>query len=376
MFVTNRYARFIYQLLKTVLTLPLYFIGYVIPQKKEIWIFGHTHGYIDNPRYLYEFLIVNRQQGVRPVWITKKKNDTSIAGENYYYLSLLGLYLQYRASVACIATGSSDVAQFTLARKKIVQLWHGIPIKKLLLDSPETSPFPIHWKVANKVFYRLLRAHLSKYDLLIAVNKHNQACLSRAFGLPQDKIKITGLPRHDVILSGGKNEPTNRILYAPTWHPSILEAKEKLNAVLSTELIEYCIQENITIDISIHPNNAQLKEMQQNNSVFRILTKQDINMELTKYDILITDYSSIALDFSILNKPVIFCCHDIDKYREERGIYDFFFEIIKKKNTSCDGVVSEIKSIKESNVSSYNFYGLKPDGKARMRIVNEIKKLL
>lgn len=37
------------------------------------------------------------------------------------------------------------------------------------------------------------------------------------------------------------------------------------------------------------------------------------------FDGLITDYSSIYVNYLLLNKPIIFSCPDIEKYKEDRG---------------------------------------------------------
>lgn len=47
----------------------------------------------------------------------------------------------------------------------------------------------------------------------------------------------------------------------------------------------------------------------------------DTNELLGIVDILITDYSSIAFDYMILDKPIIYYCYDYEEYKKERGIY-------------------------------------------------------
>ena len=58
------------------------------------------------------------------------------------------------------------------------------------------------------------------------------------------------------------------------------------------------------------------------NDVFKDVSSiQNINDLLILADILITDYSSIAFDFSILEKPIISFAYDYEEYKKDRGLY-------------------------------------------------------
>ncbi|PSU29858.1 CDP-glycerol glycerophosphotransferase family protein [Photobacterium lutimaris] len=379
----NKYLRFISQVTLAVASFPMKWVSLLIPVDKKIWVFGNAYGYKDNPKYVYEFLLKNEDHTVRPIWISKNNavSDHGILGESYYYLSLKGLYYQYRASAALLATGMNDVASFTLGNKQIIQLWHGIPIKKLLLDSVETSPIPPRFKYLNKVFFQLLKKKLNRYGMVCAVNEHNQHCLARAFGLRLDKVKVTGMPRHDVILESAKNavkktEKSKRILYAPTWHASLEDARNWLSQVLNPELLHYCQLNGISVDVSIHPLNQALAT---DTSLFHdvtLLQCDDINEQLKNYDLLITDYSSIAFDFSILGRPVIFSCAEIEKYAKERGIYEDFISLLHEQNATGKSLIEKIDDSLMDGRKVASIYDYPQLGKARSKVIEEVKKLI
>ncbi|WP_169781831.1 CDP-glycerol glycerophosphotransferase family protein, partial [Escherichia coli] len=58
----------------------------------------------------------------------------------------------------------------------------------------------------------------------------------------------------------------------------------------------------------------------------------DTNGLLLTFDILITDYSSIAFDFFVMNRPVIYYAYDIEQYNNERGLY---FPLNELPGTVC-----------------------------------------
>ncbi|WP_277868938.1 CDP-glycerol glycerophosphotransferase family protein [Vibrio lentus] len=357
------------------------FIAYFTPLNKKIWIFGNIYGYKDNPKYLYEY-IQREEKTIRPIWISRNKNDLEASGigEGYYYLSLKGLAYQYRASVVFLATGQNDVANFTLPRKIIIQLWHGIPIKKLLLDSEETSPIPKKFKLLNRIFFSILKNNLKKYSLICAVNEHNRICMANAFGLSLDKVKVTGIPRHDIIIESIESKPLKagdrRILYAPTWRSSLSEAKDAITAVLIPELLEYCQGNNVFIDISIHPLNQELIECEELFLGVNKLICQDVNERLIDYDLLITDYSSIAFDFSVLGRPVLFSCFDIEKYNVERGLYSDFHNLLVERNVVGKKIAKEIEINLNGSVKFGSIYHYPTLGDARKNIVREVMSFL
>ena len=55
--------------------------------------------------------------------------------------------------------------------------------------------------------------------------------------------------------------------------------------------------------------------------VINISEYSDANDILTVTDLLITDYSSIIFDYSLLNKPMLFYAYDLEEYLYDRNFY-------------------------------------------------------
>lgn len=372
--------RFLWQVAVAILCFPLYMISALIPIKKNVWIFGNIFGYKDNARYLYEYTR-NKHPEINAYWIYKDKKKFCHRDGQLYYLSIQGLWIQFRAAIAILSTGAGDVARFTLLKKTKVQLWHGIPIKKILLDSKETLPLS-HFKWLSSVYLKLLRRHLKKYDLIIAANVSNKTCLINAFGIASEKVVVTGIPRHDIILSMSKtarNDARGRkILYAPTWRKDADIARENLEWLYCPKFNAWCLEQDITVDVCIHPLNEYLHSEVKINSIINIYSGSDINYDLADYALLITDYSSIAIDYSILHRPVLYYCIDYKEYDKTRGLYDSYNKVINEK---CISTSAELIERIKSGFSDYSFsqnysdtQSFIIDGNACHRIIKEVKK--
>ncbi len=368
--------RAFWQLLSFIITLPLYYLGYLIPKDSSLWIFGNYFGFKDNARYLYEYVLQFHPE-INPVWICIQGKLQSTGGHNYSCLSFAGIWYQYRAAIAFVSTGQGDLARFTLARTKIVQLWHGIPIKHILLDSPETLPFKNKDSFLYYVSKKLFQKNLNRYSIVIASSKAIQHRMISAFGLPEQKISITGYPRNDIIYENS-NIIKKQILYAPTWRDNISDAYTIIQAICNQKFISEITKSGYVLLVSIHPLNKQLEELLEPvSNIIQFTQDQDINYTLAQSEILITDYSSIAIDFAPLNRKIIFYTPDMEKYFHGRGIYKEFETIIKMHGvTDCAEVLTEISTKTNSRFILPDTFFHYNDAGSRKRIVEMVKKLL
>ena len=102
------------------------------------------------------------------------------------------------------------------------------------------------------------------------------------------------------------------------------------------------------------------------------------------FDGLITDHSSIYVDYLLLNKPIIFSCPDIEKYKEDRG---FIVDdptllmpgaIVKTqaqllKNLSL--IIENHDTYKDKRKEMMPFFHNHLDGNSSKRLLEEILKI-
>lgn len=331
------------KLFKYLALLPIYIFCSPLPKSKNIWIYSAWGGlaFCDNPKYQYIYNQENERK--THVWITKSRTLNKELKErginSHYHLSLKGIYFQAFASAAFFSHHHNhDFFGPLITRKtKKIQLWHGSPIKKILYDD---------------IFYRLESdtpaAKFSKilfpwtknnFDLISAASEEVAKILSSAFR--SDKVRVTGYPRNDQLVNPLPPYPSapTRIIYMPTFRgrngtieSSRLAANLFKNSKFSIKDIDSFLTKNNTkLSLRLHPSNIPDAEFASSIKATHSIdfnNSEDIYKELTSYDALITDYSSIAFDFMLTGRPVIHAPFDIDEYlAESRELYFDFQEL-------------------------------------------------
>lgn len=163
----------------------------------------------------------------------------------------------------------------------------------------------------------------------------------KAFHLPESVILRTGIPRTDLFYNQSakeaavkqlqKENPIIRdkkvILYAPTYRDQELEA---FHLELDILKLQEALKDTHVLFLRLHPavKGALNLEAYDPGFVFDYTGNHDINELLFVTDLLITDYSSIPYEFSILEKPMIFYAYDEQAYLGERGLWEPYSQMV------------------------------------------------
>ena len=124
------------------LLLPVYWLSFLVPRDKKIWLFGSTFGrrFADNPRYLYLYVSQHRDElGIRPIWISHNEDVVKMLNaegyEAYMYHSLKGIWFALRGKLYLYDNYSKDINFWQSGGALKINLWHGIPLKKIQHDN-------------------------------------------------------------------------------------------------------------------------------------------------------------------------------------------------------------------------------------------------
>ncbi|MFT6835267.1 MAG: CDP-glycerol glycerophosphotransferase (TagB/SpsB family) [Francisellaceae bacterium] len=333
----------------------------LIPKNKSIWVFGAWFGksFTDNPKYMYQYLASVHSNEITPIWIAKDNKlvkELKKQGVNaYYHNSVAGIYYQIVAKFAFVGHSiTSDLNPLFIGfNTKRIQLWHGVPLKKIGFDD--------HIFTNKRGFFQkkpTISALLTNnsYDIVTSTGNKCSKIFSSAFNLPLEKCLITGFPRNDVFLEKKLKRPYKyQVIYMPTFRGGIGTEFDlfKSFGFDSKDVEKKLAAENIELHIRTHPANKPssfiLKAI-ENSDYIQISTISDIYECINSYDCLITDYSSIMFDFVISGKPIILAPFDIDSYlKVDRELYYNYEDIAEqKKCLNWDEVINEIISFKNA----------------------------
>ncbi|MBD8024314.1 CDP-glycerol glycerophosphotransferase family protein [Microbacterium gallinarum] len=339
-------------------TIPLYAAGrmltLVVPRSRDEWVFGCGGGIGDGALALWD---VAAADGRRAVWlVASDREETDAAARGIPTLrksSLRGLWRTARARVVVVTHGFGDVNRYAVSGAFVVQLWHGIPLKRIGLDSPETLRVPgaVARLRLGRVLRRLLgamyRGAARRIRILPAASHAVRGRLESAFALPDECVPVTGEPRVDVLSHGTADErrasarraiadavgpiddASRIVLYAPTWRDGAADP-----AVPSTDewraLVALLEQHDAVLLVRSHPLGAGEYRPPQGTDRVRMLGSErvaDVTPVLPGADVLVTDYSSLVFDSALVPLPVVFLAPDVEEYGRRRGFYGRYADV-------------------------------------------------
>ena len=116
--------------------------------------------------------------------------------------------------------------------------------------------------------------------------------------------------------------------------------------------------------------------------IWNMSSYEDIHELMLVVDIAISDYSSAALDFANMRKPVFLYASDIEAYTSMRGLkpmyYNLPFPLAKNNDEMEDNILNynEGNQVERFNVWMKDSYGSVDDGRASERFVERLKEIV
>ncbi|MBQ3602908.1 MAG: CDP-glycerol glycerophosphotransferase family protein [Clostridia bacterium] len=257
----------------------------------------------------------------------------------------------------------------------IVQLWHAEgAFKKFGLDIEQPEAIRKRELAANK-----------KLSYVVCSAEALVPIYASAFGVNEKQVLPLGSPRADVLLKAENAEQLREeferlhpecknkkiVLYAPTFRDdpdSDAHFLEKFDAQAFNKELggEYALL------VRLHP---QVHGKLRLEGATDVTDYKSVNELTLISDILITDYSSVCMDFVLLDKPCVFFAPDLEEYTSNRPFY-FDYEsyvpgAVARSTAELIGCIRNAEvSEKAENFKQFNLSGV--DSNSAKRIINRI----
>lgn len=436
------------------LLLPVYWLSFLVPRDKKIWLFGSTFGrrFADNPRYLYLYVSQHSDmhsqkiadsvtawkadghkwtedkncKGIRSIWISHDKSIIGFLNEHgyeaYYYHSFKGIWYALRGGVYLFDNYSKDINFWQSGRALKINMWHGIPLKKIQADNvfdqvrhPKNGwerfkSFPRRLSDEKKSHYVLTTSEFmvpifssafrTKHVLTSGYSRNDRLVADDIINLltPMEKKNaelIIDETREECRRDKRENQDSDKsgkdkkmVYYMPTFRDSESKFFESVNLDRFQKFLE---DNNIFFCTKLHPKSKLKKEFEaiSGKNILVIDADTDPYVFLEMADVLVTDYSSIYFDFLLTGKPIVFFDYDLQEYlRDSREMYFVYEEFTpgKKADTyeKFEKALLHGCGISKEDDSQYTQMHREvtskvfdePETTACPRLVSDIKKIL
>lgn len=347
----------------------VYFLSGFFPRSNRIWIFGGWNGtrFADNAKYMYLMVSRFHRKEVRAIWISKNRalvNELRAYNlEACWFWSIRGI-LSCLVSKVWVFDNKSDSITFWLSRGTIkINLWHGIPLKKIEWDDEYSKWFQA--RGIRKAMYQIVAPWIfEKANFYLCPSPLIAPIFKSAFRLDESQVVVGGYPRTYIFFEKIKGfdvqcaqEPYGRlvdmksagrrlIMYMPTFRDRSDELF--LEIVNLTQFNEFLKERDLLFLIKPHPYST-LKDIPPDKytNILSLEPELDGYPFLSLSDVLVTDYSSVYFDYLLLNKPIIFFCYDLLEYLQQNRQMYFEYEKITPgvKANNYDSLISGIKDV-------------------------------
>lgn len=305
------------------------------------YLFCSYPDFSDNSRSLFDYMVEKNFQG-KYIWLYSSDNsrdhfkkvlelkghkDVKLVKKN----TIHGLYHYLTANYLFCTHGMFEQIPILPWQKKI-NLWHGMPLKKIGMLLPGSVKMRMSYSISNGSLF----------------NKY----IEESFNLESENVIKIGSPRNDTIVKPSLfnfhdifNNDYPVIAWLPTYRKTVtgvnrsdgIQLKNSISGLNMEDL--YTLNEELmksfkNLFIKLHPMDILNEDehfISQVNSLSNIKISGNNNQlfpndslyhVLRNTDSLITDYSSIYFDYLLLDKPIAILSNDRETYKKNRGFID------------------------------------------------------
>lgn len=334
----------------SVLQITLSGVSVFVPKKKRIAITSFAgRNFDDSPKALYEEICKRKEfDDWEIVWIFVDPEKIDIPRGRKVKIDSIPFFFTLMSSKVWISNTGMDRDIHIYQPKTVkIETWHGTPLKKIGIDQNNA---PVG-RSAKRIDSDTIRCAQSEYDREI---------FQRVFNATKESFLLSDLPRNDELRFSTKEKqqkirkdlgiPDDKkvILYVPTYREYDLDEENNyyLAPPIDIEKWKKEIGDEYVMLVRAHYAVNAALGIKDDEFTRDVTYYPSLNDLYIASDILMSDYSSAFVDYSILSRPMVCFAYDFEKYKTERGLYiDFHTEMPCDVLQTEDEVLNHIKTI-------------------------------
>ena len=320
----------------------IYPFSFLVPRSKKKWAFGSFRGaFNDNAKYLF-IHVTEQMPDIDCAWLSVNRTTVRTIKEKglkaYHVLSPAGIWFALRAKCWFFNAYSSDIMFCLSGGAKLVNLWHGLPLKRIEFDIESGI-------LADRFVKKTLKERyfhpevFKRPDYVVSSTELFSEVFARSFRIPLERCLNLGLARNEILtwpeekrrafidryepaetldLIGQMGSFGRVFVYMPTWRDS---QNDFVTAGFDFKSMEEVLSENnALLLIKPHANTFIDPVILNGLAHIKLLPSTlDIYPVLPYTDVLVTDYSSVMYDYILMEKKdVILYLFDKEEYVNER----------------------------------------------------------
>ena len=192
-------------------------------------------------------------------------------------------------------------------------------------------------------------------DQFFVSSEKEREIVMNDLGYKADQVVVTGLPRFDSLLGESVEPRRGQVVVMPTWRDWIRDEEgflaseyfQQWHQVLSSDDFARVVRENgLDVKLYLHTNMQRFAHHFEDLPVTVIFPgEEDVQRLMQESQLLITDYSSVAFDFSFLGRPVIYFQFDRGRFLGRNGSHlDLDAELPGYIEFTANDVVERLRS--------------------------------
>ena len=336
-----------------------------VPRDQSLLAFGAaSNRFAGNSAYLY--LHMSERDDVRCVWVSGSRAVVAALRQRdlaaVYRWSIPGMWVATRAAWYVFSSYRSDVNLWLGDGARTFNLWHGVGVKRIQHDRVVGAGATVYAAAEGSLTARVFADDRHQPDFVLSTSEGMGHVLSRAFDIPRDRCPPLGYPCNDHLAAGmappaalvdGElyrqlgDRPV--IGYFPTYRDDSVTLPGGSSAVVE-ELAQIADAQGAVLLFKAH--SASVVPLQSNGALVVLPRTADLNAYLGACDVLVTDYSSVASDYLLLDRPIVLFCPDLEAYDGNRGFAldprEFLPGIMTRTLDELYAALSDIRSIPRS----------------------------